>query len=83
MNRLREKFFLRISQDFEVMSKMVIQQIHQTQRLLETNTLPEIYTEIHNNERIIDSLDVKMRDEVINTIVLYSPRAGDLRKIMA
>ena len=24
-----------------------------------------------------------MRDEVINTIVLYSPRAGDLRKIMA
>ena len=77
MNRLREKFFLRISQDFEVMSKMVIQQIHQTQRLLETNTLPEIYTEIHNNERIIDSLDVKMRDEVINTIVLYSPRAGD------
>ena len=83
MNRLREKFFLRISQDFEVMSKMVIQQIHQTQRLLETNTLPEIYTEIHNNERIIDSLDVKMRDEVINTIVLCSPRAGDLRKIMA
>ena len=70
MNRLREKFFLRISQDFEVMSKMVIQQIHQTQRLLETNTLPEIYTEIHNNERIIDSLDVKMRDEVINTLSL-------------
>lgn len=83
MNRLREKFFLRINQDFEVMSKIVIQQIHLTQRLMETNTLPEIYTEINNNERIIDSLEVKMRNEVIHTIVLYSPRAGDLRKIMA
>lgn len=83
MNRLREKFFLRISQDFEVMSQVVVQQIHQTRRLLETNTLPEIYTEINNNEHIIDSLDVKIRDEIIHTIVLYSPRAGDLRKIMA
>lgn len=83
MNRLREKFFLRISQDFEVMSQIVVQQIHQTRRLLETNTLPEIYTEINNNEHIIDSLDVKIRDEIIHTIVLYSPRAGDLRKIMA
>ena len=80
---IREKFFERINQDFEVLSKIVIQQINQTARLLDDNSDPELYTEIDNTERIIDSLDVKLRNEVINVIVLYSPRATDLRKIMS
>ena len=42
-----------------------------------------IYTEINNNERIIDSIEVKIRNEVINMIVLYSPRATNLRMIIS
>lgn len=83
MNAVREKFFSGITRDFEVMSKMVIKQIHLTQQLLEDNRKEDTYTEIQSNERILDSLDVKMRNEVIRVIVLYSPRAGDLRKIMS
>ena len=51
--------------------------------MLDNNQDQELYTEIHNNERIIDSLEVKIRNEVINTIVLYSPRASNLRMIIS
>ena len=47
------------------------------------NHKEEIYTEINNNERIIDSIEVKIRNEVINMIVLYSPRATNLRMIIS
>lgn len=83
MATLKEKVLSRISEDFEVMAKVVLKQINLTKMLMEDNRNEEICTEIGNNERIIDSLEVKMRDEVINTIVLYSPRATNLRMIMS
>lgn len=83
MTTLKEKVLSRISEDFQVMAKVVIKQINLTKMLMDDNRNEEIYTEINNNERIVDSLDVKMRDEVINTIVLYSPRATNLRMIMS
>lgn len=83
MTTLKEKVLSRITDDFQVLSKVVIKQINLTKLLLENNKNEDIYTEINNNERIIDSLEVKMRDEVINTIVLYSPRATNLRMIIS
>ncbi|MEG0795487.1 MAG: PhoU domain-containing protein [Odoribacter sp.] len=83
MTTLKEKVFNRITEDFQVLAKIVIHQIDLTQQLLDDNQNEEWYTEINNNERIIDSLEVKIRDEVINTIVLYSPRATNLRMIIS
>ena len=83
MTTIGEKIIGRINEDFQVLSRIVMKQINLTAQLIEDNRNEEIHTEINNNERIIDSLDVKMRDEVINVIVLYSPRASTLRKIMA
>lgn len=80
---IRDKFFNRITPNFEVMTKIVLRQIRDTIRLIEEDKSEETYDELYHNERIIDSMDVKLRNEVINVIVLYSPRAGDLRKIMA
>jgi phosphate transport system protein len=41
------------------------------------------YEEIATNEILIDGLDVKMREKVINAIFLFNPKAMDLRKIIA
>lgn len=83
MTTLKEKVFERITTDFHVLSKIVIKQIQLTGKLMENNLQEELHTEIDNNEHIIDSMEVKIRDEVINTIVLYSPRATNLRKIIS
>lgn len=83
MNTIREKFFGKIAADFQVMSKIVIRQINLTRELLENNQDSGLYEEITHHERILDGLEIKMRDEVIHVIVLYSPRATDLRKIIS
>ncbi len=83
MTTLKEKVFSRINDDFQVLAKIVIQQLKLTKQMLGDNQNCELHTEINRNERIIDSLEVKIRDEVINTIVLYSPKATNLRMIIS
>ena len=76
MPTLKEKVFSRITEDFQVLATIVIRQLNLTKAI--NGRQPQsrrLYTEINNNERIIDSIEVKIRNEVINMIVLYSPRA--------
>lgn len=83
MSGLKEKMLSRITADFQVLAKVVFRQQGHIREMLENNQDEALYAEINNDERIIDSLEVKIRDEVINTIVLYSPRATNLRMIVS
>lgn len=83
MSTLKEKVFSRITDDFQVLATVAIRQHNHIREMLEDNQNEQLYAEINNNERIIDSLEVKIRNEVINTIVLYSPRATNLRMIIS
>ena len=52
MPTLKEKVFSRITEDFQVLAKIVIRQLNLTKQLMDDNHKEEIYTEINNNERI-------------------------------
>lgn len=67
----------KIKNDFQILVKVVFNQFALCKK--EEINMDEIIT----NEGIIDSLEVKIRSEVISSIVLYNPRAIDLRKIIA
>ncbi len=71
--------------DFQLLSEIVLSQISVTHNLLlsKEEPNPEIYEGVERNEIIIDGLDVKIREEVINATLLFTPRATDLRKIIA
>ena len=75
--------FRKIKTNFHLLSKVVMKQLSLSKSLLSTETNSELLSEITSNEGIIDSIEVKLRSEVIKTIVLYSPRAIDLRKIIS
>ncbi len=83
MSGLQEKMLSRITADFQVLAKIIFRQQENIKQLLENNNDDALYTEINNDEHIIDSLEVKIRNEVINTIVLYNPRATNLRMIIS
>ncbi len=83
MTTIREKYLEKIKEDFEVLSTVVIQQMDIVFTLTGSNKDAELHDKIEHNEVIIDGLEVKIRDEVINSIVLYCPRASDCRKIMS
>ena len=79
----QEIVFGKIKNDFQLLSKMVMKQLAYNKQLLQEGNDPNINSEMEINEGIIDSLEVKLRSEVISSIVLYAPRAIDLRKIIA
>ena len=81
MPTLKEKVFSRITEDFQVLAKIVIRQLNLTKQLMDDNHKEEIYTEINNNERIIDSIEVKIRNEVINMIISYYDMTAYLERI--
>lgn len=67
----------KIKNDFQLLVKVVFNQFALCK---DYNSDMDI---INSNEGIIDSIEVKLRSEVISTIVRHSPRAIDLRKIIA
>lgn len=83
MTTLKEKVFNRITGDFHVLARVVFQQLELIDRMIDNNTDERLYNDISNNEHIIDSLEVKVRTEVTNAIVLYTPRATNLRIIIS
>ena len=69
--------------DFELISKTVLTQLQITSKLLEDNSISELYEEVRENEIIIDRLEMKIREEVVFTIFTFNPLASDLRRIIA
>lgn len=79
----REKKFEKITKDLLAMSKVVFKQLQLIKDQLEGKNLSAQEDDFEQNELILDGLEVKIRKDVINVIILYGPRASDLRKIIS
>jgi phosphate transport system protein len=85
-NIIRDKFLDKVSDDFNAMTAVVLKQLERLGTLVATGDKSQsqsIRDEMNLNERIIDSLEVKMHREVTNVMVLYGPRTSDLRQVMS
>lgn len=84
MAAIKSKYLNQLMEDFRLLSETVLSQIGITRKLLlSKDPDPALYEEVEKNENIIDGFDIKIREEVINAIFLFTPRAADLRKIIA
>ncbi len=79
----RDKKFDKITKDLLAMSKVTFKQLKLIKLHLEGVDLSDQEDDFNHNEIILDSLEVKIKKSVINAIILYGPRASDLRKIMS
>ncbi len=68
--------------DFELLSKTAMTQLQITHKLFEDNSLTILFEEAEANEVILDRLEVKVREEIVFTILQFNPIAADLRKIV-
>lgn len=69
--------------DFELMCSTVLAQMKITHNLMQNSDLQLLYEEAEANEVILDRLEVKIREEVVFAIFKFTPRAADLRLIIA
>lgn len=85
MTSIKTKYLDQLSEDYKLLSEIVLSQIIMTKGLI--NPPDELnqntFNEIERNENLIDGLDIKIKEEIISSIFLFMPRAADLRKVIA
>lgn len=68
--------------DFELLSKTALTQVQIAVKLIEDNSIEALYEEAEANEVMMDRLEIKVREEVVFTILQFHPIATDLRQII-
>ena len=75
----------KILNDFEQVSQLCLTQLNYLKTLFGNinQDNESIYKIMRENEEIIDRFEVNISDNITNTIVLYQPLAGELRKLIS
>lgn len=79
----KNRHFAIILSDFETMSKLVLEQYRRVQNILSPLRQQPTLAEIEEEERIIDGMEVKLHNDVVQALVLYTPRATESRLVMS
>jgi phosphate transport system protein len=83
MNTIREEYLFRLVEEFKNMSDMVIRQIDLVKQLLVDKITADKLEIIKANELELDRFEITLRSDIINSLVLQTPRATDLRRIIS
>lgn len=80
---IKDKYLDQLHSDFRLLSEVILTQMIKAAELLQDNHNTDILDILKKNEKIINSLDLTIREKVINAIMLFTPRASDLRRLMS
>jgi phosphate transport system protein len=80
---IKDRYLEQLQSDFQLLAEIVLTQITLASSLLQDNHREDVILELKRNEKIINSLDITIKEKVINAIMLFTPRASDLRRLMA
>ena len=80
---IKDKYLDQLHSDFQMLSEVILTQMIKAAELLQDNHNTDILDILKKNEKIINSLDLTIREKVINAIMLFTPRASDLRRLMS
>lgn len=86
MNIQKENALQHIRLLFDELSLVVLQQLEILEKIINGSiiTIPQdMLEELNANEERIDNFEVRITDEIIDTIVLQKPVASELRQVMA
>lgn len=83
MNTIRQEYLNRLNEEFKNMSDTLIEQLELLSLQINGNNDTNLFEKIKINEKSINKSEVIIREEIVNTIVLNSPKASDLRRIIA
>ena len=86
MLQKKDKAILDILTNYEKLANLVLNQLDVVEKLISSGELQldeEQQDELIKNEGKINKLEVKLSEDVINSIALYQPVASQIRKLMA
>lgn len=72
--------------DYEKLANLVLSQLDEIEKLITSGKLhpeEEQSSQLTKNEKKINKLEVKLSEDIINSIALYQPVASEIRKLIA
>lgn len=86
MSNKKDEAIREILSDYEHLANMVLQQLDALERIIDSG-IPEIkeedYSLLKKTESKINKIEVKLSEDIVNSIVLYQPVASEIRKLVA
>ncbi len=83
MGTIRETYLERLNNEFRSMIDLMLNQLNIAKQQLQGKSADEMMQNVNENEKNIYLMQVKLRDDIVNCIVLQSPRASDMRRIIS
>ncbi len=80
---IKEKQMAILLHEFQLLSKTVLNQLKNIDKLIEEDVDEKIIEDVESNEIIIDRLELKIREEIIFAIFKFNPKASDLRLLIS
>ena len=80
---IKDNYLSLLESDFQLLTEIIFTQMSLTAELMSDKDNEDILAQLKRNEKIVDSLDITIKEKVINAIIFFTPRAVDLRKLMA
>lgn len=86
MSQKKDEAIRNILVDYEKLANMVLNQLNVVERLIDSGELRlsnELHEALISSESKVNKLEVKLSEDVINSIALYQPVASQMRQLMA
>lgn len=80
---IREESLKKMNEDFAAMAKLLTEQFSLLEKQIDGPINLETTAKIKANERQLDQYEIQFRESIVNDIVRLTPRARDLRRIIA
>ena len=80
---IREESLKKMNEDFAAMAKLLTEQFSLLEKQIDGPINLETTAKIKANEKQLDQYEIQFRESIVNDIVRLTPRARDLRRIIA
>lgn len=80
---IREESLRKMNEDFAAMAKLLTEQFSLLEKQIDGPINLETTAKIKANEKQLDQYEIQFRESIVNDIVRLTPRARDLRRIIA
>lgn len=80
---IREESLKKMNEDFAAMAKLLTEQFSLLEKQIDGPINIETTAKIKANEKQLDQYEIQFRESIVNDIVRLTPRARDLRRIIA
>ncbi len=86
MESKKDKAINKILKDFEKFANLTLEQLDLLDKYMssdQSDKVAKYYKQIKLNEEDLNNFEVKISENIVNTLALYQPMASDIRKIIA